>query len=507
VRRRRVAVWSVVLAGVGLGLFLYKVVGLGFPVRPAQREALWDLEIRLRFRADGGPVKASLAIPETGGRYAIVDENFISSGYGLTTEDAETGRRALWSIRWAGGEQVFYYRAVVQRLAGSAGGRALPAEPVRVDLQDSQFAAAYALLYDVVQRSADLPTLVAQLVQRLHDDEDPNVALLAGPRAGQARRLWVASMLLGLRETPARVVRGVRLETRRRDAPLIEWLEVWDGDEWLAFDPTTGQRERREDTLALVRGATDLATVEGGAGEALGVAVRSSEQSALRAALTRGTLINPDLIRFSLAGLPIRIQEVYRVLLMIPVGAFLLVLLRGFIGIKTFGTFMPVLIALAFRETDLGWGVALFLVIITLGLAVRFYLESLQLQMVPRVAAVLTIVVFLMLCLSILSHRLNIERGLSVALFPMVILTMTIERMSVVWEERGAAEAIEQGMGSLLVAVLAYLAMSNAWVEHWFFIFPELLLVLLAGCLLMGCYTGYRLLELWRFRALIREDG
>jgi hypothetical protein len=314
-------------------------------------------------------------------------------------------------------------------------------------------------------------------------------------------------MLLGLRETPARVVRGVRLEARRRDASLIDWLEVWDGADWLAFDPATGQKERREDTLALVRGGTDLAGITGGGGETVAVAVRRSEQSALRAAITRGTLLNPDLIRFSLAGLPIRIQEVYRVLLMIPVGAFLLVLLRGFVGVKTFGTFMPVLIALAFRETELGWGMVLFLVIISLGLAVRFYLERLQLLMVPRVAAVLIIVVFLMLCLSILSHRLSIERGLSVALFPMVILTMTIERMSVVWEERGAGEAIEQGMGSLLVAVLAYLAMSNSWVEHWFFIFPELLLVLLALSLLMGCYTGYRLLELWRFRDLIREDS
>jgi hypothetical protein len=507
VRRRPVFVWALLLAGVGLGLFFHKVLGLGFPLRPAQREALWDLEIRLRFRADGGPVKASLALPESGGRYAIVDENFISSGYGLTTEDGETGRRAVWSIRWAGGEQVFYYRAVVQRLAGSAGGRELPVDLVRVDLQDSQFAAAYALLYEVVQHSADLPTLVAQLLQRLRDDEDPNVALLVGPRAGQARRLWVASMLLGLRETPARVVRGVRLEARRRDASLIDWLEVWDGADWLAFDPATGQKERREDTLALVRGGTDLAGITGGGGETVAVAVRRSEQSALRAAITRGTLLNPDLIRFSLAGLPIRIQEVYRVLLMIPVGAFLLVLLRGFVGVKTFGTFMPVLIALAFRETELGWGMVLFLVIISLGLAVRFYLERLQLLMVPRVAAVLIIVVFLMLCLSILSHRLSIERGLSVALFPMVILTMTIERMSVVWEERGAGEAIEQGMGSLLVAVLAYLAMSNSWVEHWFFIFPELLLVLLALSLLMGCYTGYRLLELWRFRDLIREDS
>ena len=88
------------------------------------------------------------------------------------------------------------------------------------------------------------------------------------------------------------------------------------------------------------------------------------------------------------------------------------------------------------------------------------------------------------------------------ALFPMVIITMTIERMCIVWEERGASESIQQGIGSLLVAVLTYLTMTMPYVEHVLFVFPELLLVLLAGTLLMGRYSGFRLLELRRFKAL-----
>ena len=69
--------------------------------------------------------------------------------------------------------------------------------------------------------------------------------------------------------------------------------------------------------------------------------------------------------------------------------------------------------------------------------------------------AILILVVLLMAAVSVLSNRLGIEVGLSVALFPMVIMAMTIERMSIVWEERGPTEAIQQGVGSLIVAAIA----------------------------------------------------
>jgi hypothetical protein len=187
---------------------------------------------------------------------------------------------------------------------------------------------------------------------------------------------------------------------------------------------------------------------------------------------------------------------------MIPIGAVVVVMLRNLVGITTFGTFMPVLVALAFRETELLAGVILFSLVVALGLAFRFFMENLRLLLVPRLASVLIIVVLLMAMVSIVGHQLGIETGLSVGLFPMVILTMTIERMSIVWEERGPTEAIQQGAGSLVVAALCYAVMENAVLKHLFFVFPELLLGVLAVTLLLGRYSGYRLLELVRFRQL-----
>ena len=62
---------------------------------------------------------------------------------------------------------------------------------------------------------------------------------------------------------------------------------------------------------------------------------------------------------------------------------------------------MPVLIALAFRETKLLWGVILFSILVTLGLSIRFLLERLRLLLVPRLTAVLIVVVLLMMIISL----------------------------------------------------------------------------------------------------------
>lgn len=171
---------------------------------------------------------------------------------------------------------------------------------------------------------------------------------------------------------------------------------------------------------------------------------------------------------FSLYSLPVHTQNVYKVLLMVPLGALVVVFMRNIIGIRTFGTFMPILIALAFRETELFWGLILFSLIVGLGLLLRAYVEQLKLLLVPRLAAVLTMVVLLMAGVSVIMHKLGFEMGLSVALFPMVIMTMTIERMSLTWEEAGPAEAFKQVSGSLLVAVIGYLAMNISEFQYMF---------------------------------------
>jgi hypothetical protein len=166
------------------------------------------------------------------------------------------------------------------------------------------------------------------------------------------------------------------------------------------------------------------------------------------------------------------------------------------------GTFMPVLFALAFIQTSLLNGLIMFFVIVFSGLFIRFYLSKLRLLLVARISAVIIVVIAIMSLMSIISYKLGLTQALSVTFFPMIILSWTIERMSILWEEEGGREVLIQGSGSLLVAVLAYFAMMNEYAAYLFFSFPELLMVVLAVIILIGRYTGYRLSELFRFAPL-----
>jgi hypothetical protein len=504
--RRHLYFLALGLTIIGLGLFLYKALVLGFPLTPHKISEIWNLEARITFVARNEPAKVSLFIPRPTRHFAIVNENFISQGYGITTGTEDGDRQAVWSKRKAKGQQTIYYRAVIRHVGTKEPGPvSRPPEIEDPRFKGPYLVAAQSLISDIRAQSADVKTLVRELIKRLNRPQpDDNTTLLLGKGASVLKKVKIAVRVLAEAGIPAWVIHGVRLEEENHNAPLLHWLEVYDKKRWLSYDLVTAELSVPPDYLPWWQGAQPLVSLKGGDNLRVTISVNLKQEEAVRAAIHSGKIKSPLLLEFSLFRLPIHTQAVYRILLLVPIGAFLLVILRNVVGIKTFGTFMPVLIALAFRETQLLWGIVLFSVVVALGLSIRLYLEHLKLLVVPRLAAVLFVVVLLMALLSILTYKLGLERGLSVALFPMVILTMTIERMSIVWEERGANEALQQGLGSLVVAAIAYLIMTIKQVEHLAFVFPELLLVLLAGTLLLGRYYGYRLLELRRFKQLVK---
>jgi len=209
---------------------------------------------------------------------------------------------------------------------------------------------------------------------------------------------------------------------------------------------------------------------------------------------------------FSLHQLPVEQQGMFRMLLLLPFGALVVCLMRIVVGIKTSGTFMPVLIAVAFVQTSLLPGLAAFIGVVTLGLLMRGYLSSLNLLLVSRISALIVLVLFITAGISIIGYQMGYSTGMTVTFFPMVILAWTIERMSILWEEEGAREVVTQGFGSLLVAIFAFLVMRAPLAEHLSFNFPELHLVVLGLILLLGQYTGYKLTELRRFTPMKRYD-
>jgi hypothetical protein len=235
------------------------------------------------------------------------------------------------------------------------------------------------------------------------------------------------------------------------------------------------------------------------------VSVRKNTDNSLTRAIWKSEKVAKFFHKFSFYNLPIDSQLVYKILLMIPIGGLVIAFMRQIIGLKTFGTFMPVLVALSFKETGLLNGVILFTTVVLIGMMIRSYFHHLQLLLVPRLAGVLTIVVMIISLIGMLAHNFDFNLGLSIALFPIVILTMTIERMTIMWEETGPKEAIYTGFGSLIAAAFGFLFMSDETLKHLIFTFPELLLVNLAICMLLGRYNGYKLTEYYRFRKLNRQ--
>src|SRR5699024_2016786 len=205
---------------------------------------------------------------------------------------------------------------------------------------------------------------------------------------------------------------------------------------------------------------------------AVTIALNNNERNAIRVAKLSNENTAECFLDYSLYGLPLQTQQTYRIMIMIPLGVMVILILRNLGGLQTLGTFTPVLIALAFRETQLGFGIVLFTIITSLGLALRSYLEHLQLQMLPRLSVILNFVVVLIAVISLFSHKLGLERGLSVSLFPMVILTMTIERLSITWEERGGNHAFKVAIGTLSAASLAHYLMSISELSYFIFTFP-----------------------------------
>jgi hypothetical protein len=279
---------------------------------------------------------------------------------------------------------------------------------------------------------------------------------------------------------------------------------VWDGKKWVLFNPETGTQPSHPNLLVWDESNVSLLDVIGGRNSQVHFSMIAQEVSPQQA--TDNKVDADGLLNLSIHSLPLEEQAMFKTIMLIPIGALIVVFLRVIIGLKTSGTFMPVLIAVAFVQTQLTTGIVGFLLIVGTGLIIRSYLSKLNLLLVARISAVIIAVILIISIFTVVAFKIGLTEGLTITFFPMIILSWTIERMSILWEEEGAKEVVLQGGGSLLTAVLIYLAMTNSYVQHLTFNFIGLQLIVLGIILLLGTYTGYRITELRRFKPLVDGD-
>lgn len=509
--RAQVYFIALILIIAGLGLTFYKAHEMDFPLAKGESRQVWTVESVVKFKANkeasGDPVKVSLTLPSQQTGITLLDEQFTSNGYGLTTEVENNVRRVVWSTREAAGPQRLYYKLQLTH-DGQQQAERLPepiAEP-ESGLSKDEIIAAQAILDMAYQQSSDTDRLVRRIIQIIETKDIPEVDFLLKQNLDTKSKPKLVKSILALNGTDATMVRGIYLEDGHRRLPPTEILAVFIDNDWHLYNFGSERDTTLNNFLIWQIGGESLLDVEGGYDSDVRFSIISNLMSAQKVAVWNTLNTDGSESDFTIFSLPIEQQSIFKLILLIPLGALVVVFLRVIIGVKTSGTFMPVLIALSFIETSLTTGLPVFLTIVIVGLLIRSYLSKINLLLVARVAAIVVIVVGLMGLISITSFKLGIEQGLMVTFFPMIILAWTIERMSIIWEEEGPKDVLVQGSGSLLVAIACYFVMTSEAIKYLAFNFPELHLATLGFIFILGQYNGYRLSELFRFAQVAKSE-
>ena len=495
-----------VLMAAGIALTWYRHSYFDVPWVPGEKQTIWSIEAKVQFSGLNESVKASLAVPDSQPGFELVQEYTASPGYGFTfvEKGAEKGyaRRAEWSKRKARGEQILYYRAdvLVKPDVEKSVSTDIPSLNKKLVGESPQIASARDMLASANGRSADNFTLARELIVEFNQQQEQSSLL----EQTESRGSWLVS-LLHEANVPARLVSVLHLEDGRRRQLLKNYLQVFTAEDYELFDLQSGDQGISQNSMLWEYHSSPLLDIVGGEASAVSFSIIAQDVPA-SVRLQQISDTGSAYLDFSIHSLPLSEQALFKGILLIPIGVLVVCLLRVFVGIRTSGTFMPVLIAISFIQTSLITGLVGFFIIVGVGLVIRSYLSQLNLLLVSRISAVIISVIILIAIFAVIAYQLGLSEGLKITFFPMIILSWTIERMSILWEEEGPREVFVQVGGSLLVSLVAYSLMVNDLVRHLTFNFLGLQMIFMACVLLLGSYTGYRLLELRRFGPLVKTS-
>lgn len=478
-------------------------------------ERVYDVEVAMRLQdADADGVIRTF-LPVGSERQDVLEEQVLYGPGPTLLENDESGRLATWrgdAFPNAAAEMAVRYSFRVRVRGVSVDLADLPSVTNRVRRAHKKY------LQPTADIQSDSPEILQALqaigagadslglkvrIQRIFD-------LVSGFRPAPFKGTTDALTTLRLREAscngrsrlmvamlrnigvPARLVGGLIL-TNGTKKTSHQWLEAHLGGVWVPFDALNGHfGALPANYLRMYTGDEPMFRHSSGLPFEYSYAITS------RLSLPQEGLSAHQVWRaFDQAGIPV---SLLRFLLLMPIGAVIVALLRNVVGVQTFGLFLPALLAVSMRETGFVIGTGAFVLVIGLVALLHPLLERWRLMYTPRLVILLIAVVALFLGISALGVYLGQTQFAYITLFPIVIVAITAERLARKWDEWGGKLALWTAAQTLLVVGIAYIAMGSLLLEAMLLAFPALYLVLVGAMLLLGRWTGVRVSEWFRFK-------
>jgi len=505
---------AVLLAAVLLllssALICYRIIWLKYPILPAAPEKVWQLSIDALIRGDEKETTVMMGVPYTHRRQNVAEERIRSGRLSFNILREGINQVGIWSGTLGREAETIGYRATIQvqpQRPFQTKPPGLPPYPANIGESEQRLAKRLVKKWDTLPPAERLQKIVAAVIG-IWGTPPPIDQDLRSWSGFRERHSQLEAFLLLLRtaDLPARVVEGLQLVESVTTKTLV-WIEVWVGQEWDSLQPETGEiYQKSVPLLPLTIGGLPAVRIINGELSEVRWTLNRQITNQWQMHFERIMRSNRWLDRWSLFRLPEVFQGTFRILILVPIGALMICILRNMVGFPTFGIFMPVLMALAFRNTGLLYGLGIFASVVLLGYGARHWINKLRLLLVPRLSVILTLVIIFFTVFALIGNKVGLRELMAVGLLPFVILTMTIERFFIIIEEAGVREGLRTAAGSAAVAAITHKILHFEPLQLTFFVYPELLFAVAAVQVLLGRYTGYRLSEFIRFRKLWRTS-
>ena len=505
------------------GIMFYKLYVLDYPLAGLIPSVSYRVDVNIDTTGHGNDINVSTYLPKTDQRQFIYSEENSSGNFNFAIDNDSLNRKAIWSAENVQGrESIRYSYSVESKHVQYSIPEEMPIPRVYGDELTPYLLAEEGVQVDapliadtVAQLFPNGPQNILDAVTTLHrylqdDFENRNFSgytdALTALKLGEAScngksRLFIA--LARKINLPSRLVGGIILKQGSKRTSH-QWVEVYIAGHWVPFDTLNDHfADIPANYLALYYGDLVLFkhTANVNFNYSFTMVKRLVPKREALAALDHSSLNVFNLYTiFEQVGIS---QNLLKIILMIPLGALVVVIFRNVIGIETFGTFLPALIAAAARETGLLWGLIGFVLIILISALVRKGLDWLHLLHSPKMAIMLSTVVIVMMAMTVLGVQFQMFELAHISLFPIAILAITAERFAIIETEQGTLKAFRITLTTLVVISACYAVMDSLFLQSMILAFPELLLVVMALNLWLGKWIGMRLSEFVRFRKLI----
>lgn len=203
-------------------------------------------------------------------------------------------------------------------------------------------------------------------------------------------------------------------------------------------------------------------------------------------------------------GIPI---HVIYLLFAVPFITFVIAFARQFVGVSTLGVYAPLMLTLSFLVLGLSFGFVVFIAVMCVSYLIRMMFEKVELLYIPRVALLLSMLSLSFFLILGGAVHFQVSASLALSVFPMLVMSTLSEKFLSAQSEGGMKSAIIATSETVLVSLLAYGLVQWDWLHTSIIAFPELIFLPMIGIVWLGRFTGLRLSEYFKFRALYKDDN